>query len=128
MSSCPFAVRLQLLTKKRNHQLRLGDSLHPITGFSYAYLFNCTTADQALDSMTIGWLVPVAFLWLGPHGSTWGFIWLELCVSHYPFSLYHHSEIVSLLLHIAIVRKPPCELNNVCVLTTTKSRAKIWYK
>ena len=29
---------------------------------------------------------------------------------------------------IAIVRKPPCELNNVYAKTTTESRASIWYQ
>ena len=27
---------------------------------------------------------------------------------------------------LALVRKPPCKLNNFCVLITTESRAKIW--
>ena len=29
---------------------------------------------------------------------------------------------------ITIVRKPPCELNNVCAKTTTESRANICYQ
>ena len=28
----------------------------------------------------------------------------------------------------AIAMKPPCELNDFCDLTTTDSRAKIWYQ
>ena len=28
---------------------------------------------------------------------------------------------------IAIVKKPPCERNNICALTTTESRANVWY-
>ena len=46
---------------------------NPIAVYSYDFLFNCTsTVDQASDSMTammlslVGWLVPHAFLWLGP--------------------------------------------------------------
>ena len=31
-------------------------------------------------------------------------------------------------LNIALVSKPPCYLNNYCVLTTTESKGKSWYQ
>ena len=43
------------------------------------------------------------------------------------FSLLHHRMLFCLDSFSAKVRKPPCELNNVCALTTTtESRAKVW--
>ena len=45
------------------------------------------------------------------------------------FSLLHHRILFCLDCFSAIVRRRPCELNNVCALTTTtitESRAKVW--
>ena len=54
---------------------------------------------------------------------------MKLCLKVHPAAPPPPQlPIVSLWWNIAIIRKPPCELNTVCVLTTTESRAKILYQ
>ena len=81
----------------------------------------------------IGGYLKHVFGWAN-RGLTWGLNYLALKVNELRalyiilcFIIFCKIDLfASLWWCIAWVRKPPCELNNFCVLTTSESRVKIW--
>ena len=52
-----------------------------------------------------------------------------LVMSHFLcFIMVYYLVSVPSLRYIALVRRPPCELNISCTSTTAESRVKIWFQ
>ena len=108
----------------------------PIT--VYIAMFTCLIARWWVRPQTewrhwsklksLGWCLILVF-GLDHRGSTWFFssYWMWI-MSHFLCNIIVClcDLIVSLWWYTALVTKPQCEVNNVCVLTTTYSRARIW--